>query len=231
MQSPKTFSCHPAILVLILFISLVAIASSIASDAHSGTVINSRGTVHIIRGDNQQTVHRGTQLLEGDRIQTGDNARVVMKMIDNAILTLGANSELRIHHYIYQSTQRQGSASLELLKGALRSVTGLIGKTPKKDFKVRTAVATIGIRGTDFWVGTLFGNATDVALFNGNAIFVENQAGRVEINIPGYGTTVKANDMPPSPPRKWGIEKFKAAMASVSLTANDPDLQQENDDY
>ena len=38
-----------------------------------------------------------------------------------------------------------------LLKGGLRAVTGLIGKRVNRDaYKLRTATATVGIRGTDF---------------------------------------------------------------------------------
>ena len=216
--------CMLCMLMLVIF-------PAIAADRISGVIINFRGMAHIVHGDSRQTVKRGLRVMVGDQILTGDNARVAIKMIDDAILILGSNTQFHIRQYNYASQARQGSASLELLKGALRSITGLIGKTSGKDFKIKTAVATIGIRGTDFWVGTIFGNATDAALFSGEAIYVENDAGRVEIDQAGFGTTVEAINTPPSPPRQWGKTKYQAAQSSVSLIADDPALQQESDDY
>lgn len=42
-------------------------------------------------------------------------------------------------------------AFLHLLKGGFRTVSGLIGKTHADDYQVTTPVATIGIRGTDYY--------------------------------------------------------------------------------
>jgi hypothetical protein len=47
---------------------------------------------------------------------------------------------------------------------------------------MRTEVATIGVRGTEFWGGLLDG-VHQFALLSGNAIIVENKAGRVEMSL------------------------------------------------
>ncbi len=43
-------------------------------------------------------------------------------------------------------------AIFRLLKGGFRAVSGLIGKADQAEYRVNTPVATIGIRGTDYWV-------------------------------------------------------------------------------
>lgn len=43
-------------------------------------------------------------------------------------------------------------AFLRLLKGGFRAVSGLIGKADPAEYRINTPVATIGIRGTDYWV-------------------------------------------------------------------------------
>ncbi|HEY1076206.1 MAG TPA: hypothetical protein VGE51_05915 [Fontimonas sp.] len=43
-------------------------------------------------------------------------------------------------------------AVFRLLKGGFRAVSGLIGKADPAEYRVNTPVATIGIRGTDYWV-------------------------------------------------------------------------------
>ncbi|MGH8446844.1 MAG: hypothetical protein ACREVL_16350, partial [Solimonas sp.] len=42
-------------------------------------------------------------------------------------------------------------AFLRLLKGGFRTVSGLIGKANPDEYRVTTPVATIGIRGTDYY--------------------------------------------------------------------------------
>lgn len=44
------------------------------------------------------------------------------------------------------------TAAFRLLKGGFRTVTGLIGKTDRAQYRVSTQTATIGIRGTDYEV-------------------------------------------------------------------------------
>lgn len=52
------------------------------------------------------------------------------------------------------NSQSEGTlqrAFFRLLKGGFRTVSGLIGKTNATDYQVTTPVATIGIRGTDYY--------------------------------------------------------------------------------
>lgn len=44
------------------------------------------------------------------------------------------------------------SAAFRLLRGGFRAISGLIGRVRKQDYRVSTTIATIGIRGTDYWV-------------------------------------------------------------------------------
>ena len=44
------------------------------------------------------------------------------------------------------------NAAFRLLRGGFRAVSGAIGKINKSEYKVSTSVATIGIRGTDYYV-------------------------------------------------------------------------------
>ncbi len=44
----------------------------------------------------------------------------------------------------------ESKATFRLLKGGLRAVTGLIGKLNRDQYSLKTPVATIGIRGTDY---------------------------------------------------------------------------------
>ena len=154
--------------------------------------------------------------MEGDRIATERNTRLVLRMSDGAVVTLGDETDFIITRYDYSAQAQRGSALLELVKGVFRATTGAIGKLAGRDFKVKTAVATIGIRGTDFWGGFYFSQALDVALLGGAGIYVENAAGRVEISNIGEGTTIQNGAVAPSQPITWGDEKLSAAKHTVA---------------
>lgn len=185
--------------------------------ALAGTVQQLQGGALVNRTTTSANLGKDSQVQAGDRIVTGRNTRVVLRMIDGSLLTLGENTEFAINDYRYSAQARQGTAHLELIRGVFRAVTGAIGKLPQRDFTVRTATATIGIRGTDFWGGFMFSDALDVALLGGGGVYIENAAGRVEISQAGYGTTVKSADQAPGTPIRWGDQKLNAALQSVSL--------------
>jgi hypothetical protein len=207
----------PRLILLSILAILLAPFACAAEFGVAGTVSHIQGTAVAKRGTTSSALSKDARLLVGDRIVTGHNARILLRMIDGAELTLGADTEFAIRDYHYSETAQQGSAALELVKGVFRAVTGAIGKLKERDFKVKTAVGTIGIRGTDFWGGYYFSQALDVALLGGAGIYVENAAGRIEVTAIGDGTTINSANEPPSAPLHWGTQKLDAAKQSVSL--------------
>jgi hypothetical protein len=64
---------------------------------------------------------------------------------DQSALTLAPGTEVMIAQYRFQPDQNRGNLAINLLKGMLRVVGGKVSKT--NPTQVRTATATIGIRG------------------------------------------------------------------------------------
>ncbi len=91
-------------------------------------------------------------VLEGDVLGTAQDSYAQIQMNDGSKMTLRPNSNLKIVEYQFNRQEPQSdNAIFDLIKGGLRSVTGLIGKRGNADaYKMRTSTATIGIRGTDF---------------------------------------------------------------------------------
>ncbi len=78
---------------------------------------------------------------------------------------------------------------------------------------ITTPVATIGIRGTDFFV-ELEGDRLQVALFSGYEVTVTNAAGTTVLR-PGEGTDVWGTAAP-TPGIPWGPDRVNRALAMVS---------------
>lgn len=91
---------------------------------------------------------RGDKLMQGDQIETGEAAEVHIVFDDGGYLALRPNSALRINRYVVTGDATD-VASLTLINGALRSVTGWIGKLDPSRYRIAAGSATIGVRGTD----------------------------------------------------------------------------------
>jgi hypothetical protein len=204
-----------------LFAALPISMARAAEPSMAGTVIHVQGPAFANHRESSDNLLMGTQILVGDHIVTGRNARVGLRMLDGAVLSLGADTEFAVNDYSYQEQAEQGTARLELIKGVFRAVTGAIGKLKEHDFKVQTSMGTIGIRGTDFWGGFYFSRALDVTLLGGKGIYIENAAGLVEITQPGDGSTVHSANELPLPPTRWSDKKLNSAKQSITWDGTD----------
>jgi hypothetical protein len=132
--------------VVILILGTIVVPQSYAT---SGTVILAKGVV-IAMGSNSvnRILAKGAPIGEGDVINTSKRSFAVIRMIDNTKLTLKPETTVAIGTFSLEKGKEE--ACINLVKGGLRTVTGLIGKRRPEGFQVDTPIASIGIRGTDF---------------------------------------------------------------------------------
>jgi hypothetical protein len=114
-----------------------------------GKVERVQGVARISGNQGEREARVQGAVEEGDRIYTERGAEVVMRMKDGAVIAVRPSSSIEITTYQYDKSNNDSSV-VNLLRGALRKVTGLIAKNNRENVTVRTATATIGVRGTDF---------------------------------------------------------------------------------
>lgn len=105
-----------------------------------------------VQGANGQVraAAKGGNLYEGDRVITEDGALAQVKFVDGGLMSIRANSEFVLDKFSYAGPQdAKPSIFMSLVRGGLRSITGLIGQKNRDGYKIATSTATIGIRGTD----------------------------------------------------------------------------------
>ena len=106
------------------------------------------GEVALTKANGQRSVPtRGTSVDAGDRITTGANGMAQLTMVDQARLSLRPQTQFVIEAYGDKPDSAQGGI-LNLLKGTLRTFTGLIASANREKFVMKTRVATVGIRGS-----------------------------------------------------------------------------------
>ena len=154
----------------------------------------------------------GADIHIGDVLSTGRDSRLHVKMVDDAEFSLGERSSFVVQEYFLNPNGKQGNAVIRLMSGAIRAATGKIAQLDNNPFVMRTEVATIGVRGTEFWGGLLDG-VHQFALLGGRAIIIENKAGRIEITRAGDGTTVAGDGAAPAVPSAWAAGKLDRAAA------------------
>jgi hypothetical protein len=101
-------------------------------------------------GKTPRTLGKGLALSEGDRLTTSDGSSAIIKLQDGTRMTLRPNSEIVLQRYQFKEGAADNSMVMQLLRGGLRAITGLISKNAPSAARLQTATATIGIRGTDF---------------------------------------------------------------------------------
>ena len=158
---------HWPLLVCVCTLLLVVDDTAAAGAAR---VDFSIGDVVAVQPDGtRRPLQRGAEVAAGETVDTG-SGRGQLRFTDGSMVSLQPRTQFRIDAYEFKG-QADGSEKgfFSLLKGALRTITGAIGKSDRKAYRLDTAVATIGIRGTEY------------AVAYGNSITVTTNSGLVEV--------------------------------------------------
>lgn len=130
---------------------VMGLQASMAWAATAGYVQFVFGQVSLVKANGETSaVQKGTAIGEGDTISTALNASAQIRMQDGGFIAVRPDTRLKFDNF--QLAVKAGepeSSYFSLIKGGFRAVTGAIGRVNKKDYRITTAAATIGIRGTD----------------------------------------------------------------------------------
>lgn len=159
-----------------------------------GSILAARGKTFAIYTDKKRrTLKTGSDILAGDRLYTGVDGYMRMKMIDDASIELRCNSEMVIESYKMKPT---GNTSvIHLLKGSLHKVTGKIGKNITDRYELRTPVATIGVRGTEYALRVLQSHGCDGSVdVNTDGMFIKVDKGEIDVSNKSGDTSLESGN-------------------------------------
>lgn len=135
-------------------------AGSVAANAAEvvGKVVVASGSAQIVRNGVAITVNAGDTVLKNDVVQTGDGGTVSIIFTDSTTFNLSANARMVINEFVYDPNGSANASLISLVQGTIGFVAGQVAKTG--DMKVKTPVATMGIRGTAVVVEIAADNGT-----------------------------------------------------------------------
>lgn len=121
-----------------------------ASVDTAARVLVSAGDNAVVRAGKKLPLKSGDEVLAGDTLHIGAASNAQLRFTDSSIVALRPNTVFRVEQYRFKANAAEDESIFSLLKGGLRTLTGLIGKANEKNYQVKTPNATIGIRGTHY---------------------------------------------------------------------------------
>lgn len=146
-----------------------------------GLVAESEGSVIAVSARKvSRKLSKGQPVYLGDKIVTGENGFVRLKMIDDAVLDLRCFSIMLIEEYALSNTNSR--SIINLLQGTLRKVTGQIGKMAGDVYELKTPMASIGVRGTEYALRVFQAKGCGGMVDADDALYLEVIKGLVDVH-------------------------------------------------
>jgi hypothetical protein len=158
----------------------------------SAEVLHSHGEVFVERaGAPRAPLAAAAQLRAGDVVSTGAQSSASLRFADGSRALLGPGGRLRVERLVRRGANGGVDTLLRLDSGAME--TRVQPARPSPRFELRTPVANLGVRGTDFR-----------ARLDGERLLAEVLQGRVAVGVTaldaGFGTVaVPGRVAPPRP--------------------------------
>lgn len=180
-------------------VSAALAAAGNAAAAPAGNVDFAIGGVSVTGADGRaRPAAKGQEIQSGDRIVTTDG-RAQIRFTDGAYVSLQPNTDFSIRDYQYTGrTDGTEKGIFGLVRGALRTVTGAIGRVNRGAYQIQTPTATIGIRGTGGLIQVLNDGTTRIVGTSGTWSLT-NPAGTVSVPA---GQAAAAGPDPKEPPKE-----------------------------
>jgi hypothetical protein len=180
------------------------------------------GAVTGIQGEASGTLGNATRSLSltapvslNEVVSTGDMARLEITFADHTRLTLGEKAKLTLDRYVFDAAA--GTRTIRFgMVGAFRFISGQVAKLARSDVSITTSVATLGIRGTEFWGGPIDDQALGVFIIEGT-VSVSNALGERILSQPGQGTNIATPGAGPGPVTFWPQDRIDRALARVTF--------------
>ena len=132
---------------------LIAIAIAVPATACAqGTVTQLAGTLSVRKADGSvRILSQRSQIEAGDTVSSERDSYAQIRFTDGAQITLKPTTAVKVTSFNFaEDKPKEDSFAYTLVKGGLRAVTGTLGKRSPEAYKLETATATVGIRGTTF---------------------------------------------------------------------------------
>jgi hypothetical protein len=140
-------------------------------------------------------LRKGSDLDSGDTVRTSAAGRAQLRFNDGSYVSLQPNTDFAINEYKYEGKD-DDRGFFGLVRGAMRTVTGAVGRVNRNSYRITTPTATVGIRGTGGVIQVLNDGSTLVIGTSG-IWSLTNPSGSIDIPAGVSGLAPRETNTPP----------------------------------
>jgi hypothetical protein len=209
-------NCILSILAILLMAGLGTAPANAQSRVGEAVVVKNQ--VVRVSGSASNQINVGDGLLRDETVRTGADSAARLVMADSTNLSLGPNSTIRLDRTVFNDEHTYRDIAIRLTTGAFRFVTGNSEKTA---YKITTALATIGVRGTELdfrlqrgqIIVVLQHGAASVCTLSGQCTELTQPGDTAIITSAGGKITIQKTNNPP-----WTFASTCGAAAGLCTT-------------
>ena len=152
----------------------------------------------------RRTLDRAAPVFLSEEVVTGVASRLGMRLGGSTTVRLGEQARLKIDRFLVEAGGEM----------TLRSGPMLFDGRPRRGgVQIRSPYALIAVRGTRFFAGP---SNDRFGVFVARGLVTVTSAGQQVSLREGEGTDIASPGAAPTPVKRWGPERIRAALASVS---------------
>jgi len=185
-------------------------SSTIAYAAEKPVVGVISAAVGEIYNQNNKKLNSGDKIYFGDSIIVKDKSNSQILLLDETVMSVGSNSEIKIDEFIYDPKTKDGKILSQIKSGSMKVLTGGVSEKNPANLEIKVPAGTIGTRGTEFQATVDATNSQSKILLIGpgpgnslglrpGAVEVENNFGKVLLDKPFLFTQMSATTAPQAP--------------------------------
>lgn len=196
---------------LVAFAFILVSSPTVAQPRVSaGQAVAVAGVAAIVRAQSRTPLRQGTMVNFGDRIITGANARVRVRLIDGATLVVGPRSEIVVRTASTSIGRR--SISLRLIFGIARAIAP---PNHRSALEIWTSAAIASVRHTD-WIVVVRSDRTAVLAVEGAVDVTDRRSGKRNLLRKGQGIDLLTSGQHLGP-RLWPAARIDRLLAATKL--------------
>ena len=129
-----------------------AAALSPAAGQDATRIGAARAIENEVEGRLGKSVHKlavGSEVFQNQLVRTGKASSARLQFLDETDLSLSPFTQITLDRFVYDPDKKTGRVVINVPRGLVRFVTGSL---EKKSYTIRTPIASIGVRGTIFYL-------------------------------------------------------------------------------
>ena len=133
-----------------IFFALFVFSSTVAYSVEKPVVGVISAAVGEIYNQNNKKLKSGDKIYFGDSVIVKDKSNSQILLLDETVMSVGSNSEIKIDEFIYDPKTKDGKILSQIKSGSMKVLTGGVSEKNPANLEIKVPAGTIGTRGTEF---------------------------------------------------------------------------------